>query len=63
MKKQWVIVDNSKAPDVRSGRIRPLIKNVECELVRIVQGETFSLDTLVVLYKGEEVYLWRHEIK
>lgn len=60
MKKKIVVVNNSKAADVPM--IRPPIKNVKCELLRIIDGEhSLYPKTYVVDYNGIEVYLNRHE--
>lgn len=53
-----VLVDNHTAADVPM--IRPSINKVRCKLLRIVPSDYSPL--YVVEYKGDEVYLSRHEI-
>lgn len=62
-RKKMVLVNNSKAIDVCMNKIRPMIKNVRCELLRTIEGEhSLSPKTYVVDYNGEEVYLHINEI-
>ncbi len=58
-----VLVNNSQAIDVKYNKIRPCIKNVKCELLRTIEGESsLSHKTYVVAFEGEEVYLNSHDI-
>lgn len=58
-----VLVNNSKAVDVTHSKIRPMIKNIRCELLRTIEGEhSLAPKIYVVDFNGEEVYLHRDEI-